>query len=219
MEAMESAALSWNTMKHFALLRRISASLPDWLTIMIAPAMEGVVKLQKMLVAQIVELIKYPERLKDTSHPVIYEALLAPDAFKGVRPNLELHELYHESLSLVFGATDTTSTSLVQGTYHLLEKPELAERLQKELKEAWPVLDQIYGTNLESLEKLPYLTAVCKESLRMAPHITSGFIRIVPPGGRKVGGTFIPEGVSQTRCHTFASRRSLDHLGLKISPD
>jgi len=110
-----------------------------------------------------------PIKAAGNTHPVIYETLLAPDEKKGTP--LAVPELYHESLGLVFGATDTRSTTLVTGTYFLLQNPEKAEKLKKELKDACPTLSDS-SPGLEALEKLPYLSAVCKESLRMAPHIT-----------------------------------------------
>lgn len=192
MEAMEAASLSWSAMKHFAAFRTISYSLPGWLTILMAPAMEGVVKLQEILTVQIKDLIANPYKLQETSHPVIYENLLTQDEKKGTPLNFS--ELYHESLSLLFAGMDTTSTTLVIGTYLLLTHPEKAERLQMELKDAWPSLSGPQ-LGLEQLEKLPYLTAICKESLRMAPHISTGFLRVIPASGKKIGGTFIPGGV------------------------
>jgi cytochrome P450 len=48
----------------------------------------------------------------------------------------------------------------------------------------------------EELVKLPYLTAVIEEGLRIFPSAPIGFVRTVPAGGDTVSGHFIPEGVS-----------------------
>jgi hypothetical protein len=39
--------------------------------------------------------------------------------------------------------------------YHLLQNPPARRRLEAELREAWPVLDEV--PSYEVLEKLPYL--------------------------------------------------------------
>ena len=48
------------------------------------------------------------------------------------------------------------------GTYHLLRNPEAKQRLEDEVRTAWPDLDQ--APSYEELEKLPFLASalVCK---------------------------------------------------------
>ncbi|KAL4867824.1 hypothetical protein BDV12DRAFT_186378 [Aspergillus spectabilis] len=60
----------------------------------------------------------------------------------------------------------------------------LQERLFEELSSADPD---------SPLDKLPYLDAVVKESLRCAPPIPMSFPRYVPAGGRTIDGYFVPE--------------------------
>lgn len=190
-EALLALSDSWCAMKHFPILQKIN-SLPTWLTLRIAPAMRGLVEYQTALQVQIKDLIAIPVKLQQSSHPIIYETLLADDADKGTP--LNFMELDHEAQSLVAAGVDTTAVTLVTGTYKLLQTPSKAAKLKSELKSAWPSLSRT-PPSLEALEKLPYLSAVIKESLRMAPHITGGFPRVVPDGGKTVGGSFIPGGV------------------------
>jgi len=44
--------------------------------------------------------------------------------------------------------------------------------------------------------KLPYLSAVIEEGLRMAPPVPSGLPRVVPADGGMVCGEWLPGGVS-----------------------
>jgi cytochrome P450 len=190
-EAFLALSDSWCAMKHFPVLQKIN-SLPTWLTIRLAPAMRGLVEYQTALQVQIRDLISNPEKLQQSSHPIIYETLLADDADKGTP--LDFMELDHEAQSVVAAGVDTTAVSLVTGTYMLLKDPSKVAKLKQELKSAWPSLAST-PPGLEALERLPYLAAVIKESLRMAPHITAGFPRVVPFGGKTIGGIFIPGGV------------------------
>jgi cytochrome P450 len=59
-----------------------------------------------------------------------------------------------------------------------------------------------------SINRLNYLQAVIQETLRLAPPITNGFPRQVPPEGAVVDGSFIPGGV----CLTATILSIIDHL-------
>lgn len=57
-----------------------------------------------------------------------------------------------------------------------------------------------------SLEDLPYLDAVIKEALRLAPPIPMSFPRYVPKGGRIIDGYHIPEGTIVS-CQPYSVHR------------
>jgi len=154
--------------------------------------MKGLIEYQSALQVQIKDLLANPEKLQSSSHPIIYETLLADDKEKGTP--LNFMELDQEAQSVVAAGVDTTAVTLVTGTYMLLRNPEIAAELKQELKTAWPSLAST-PPGLEVLERLPYLSAVIKESLRMAPHISAGLPRVVPEGGTTIGGVFVPGGV------------------------
>jgi cytochrome P450 len=166
--------------------------------------------LPQMYVNQIDEILRNPGSLENTPHKIIYHALLDPDANKGRALPSRL-SLRQEAGALLNAGSDSTSISATTITYHVLRDPEVQQRLVKELRTAWPVLEEV--PRYEVLEKLPYLasphnrrsfssnpkqllqTAVIKEGLRMFP---GGFTlpRVVPPEGTVIAGTFIPGGVS-----------------------
>ena len=58
----------------------------------------------------------------------------------------------------MFGGGDTTANVIMYGTFYLLKHPVLAERLKKELREAWPDLER--QPSLKDLENLPYMVSV-----------------------------------------------------------
>ena len=81
---------------------------------------------------------------------------------------------------------DTTGDGLCFLLWEL-SRPENArfqERLYEELRTA---------DNNTPLDKLPYLDAVVKEGLRIAPPIPMSFPRYVPSGGKLIAGYFVPE--------------------------
>lgn len=159
--------------------------------------------LREMYMNQIDEILRNPGSLENTPHKIIYHSLLDPDANKG-RPLPSRLSLRQEAGALLNAGSDSTSISATTITYHVLHNPKVQQRLVKELRTAWPVLEEV--PRYEVLEKLPYLTAVIKEGLRMFP---GGFTlpRVVPPEGAMIAGTFIPGGTVVGQC-TLCVHRS-----------
>ncbi|KAH9998279.1 cytochrome P450 [Russula vinacea] len=89
------------------------------------------------------------------------------------------------------------------GVYHLLRNPEAKQRLVDEVRTAWPVLDE--APSYEELEKLPFLTAVIKETLRIAVPTPAGLPRVVPPSGAVLSGVDIPGGTVVSQSALFVS--------------
>ncbi|KAH7913646.1 cytochrome P450 [Hygrophoropsis aurantiaca] len=98
-------------------------------------------------------------------------------------------ELMGQMSTLVFAAMDTTSGALARTFLTLAEHPEAQEKLRQELIQARAekgVLDH------DDLVGLPYLDAVCRETLRLYPPVT-GVLRaprqdIVLPFGNPIKG-------------------------------
>lgn len=81
-------------------------------------------------------------------------------------------ELLAQVNLFLFAGTDTTSSGLSRILHTLALYPEAQSRLREELINAGaPDADSDYDT----LDRLPYLEAVCRETLRLFPPIR--FIR------------------------------------------
>ena len=70
----------------------------------------------------------------------------------------------HLSRVLVIAATDTTSSALSRILHLLSLHPETQDKLRDELKEACEDYEELTHDQLVSL---PYLEAVCRETLRL----------------------------------------------------
>ncbi|KAI0056944.1 cytochrome P450 [Artomyces pyxidatus] len=77
-------------------------------------------------------------------------------------------EIMGQMASLSFAATDTTSTALARIFFMLAQHPDAQEKLRHELDDALAV-SGANSLGYDELGDLPYLDAVCKETLRMFP--------------------------------------------------
>lgn len=119
-----------------------------------------------------------------------------PEAFRG-KSLPSAGSLYEEGQALMFGGADTVGNTLMVGTFHLLKQQEAYQKLKDELLAFWPKLST-QEPGLRNLERLPYLNAVIKESLRLSSGVTSGLLRVVPAPGATITGLQIPSDVSSS---------------------
>lgn len=82
-------------------------------------------------------------------------------------------ELRDELMSLMFAGSETTATAMSWTLYWVHRLPEVREKLLKELETLGDSPDPM------TIFRLPYLTAVCNETLRIHPVAMLTFPRVV----------------------------------------
>ena len=65
--------------------------------------------------------------------------------------------LRQESAAILSAGSDSTSIAATTVSYHVLHNPEVQQRLVKELRSAWPILEEV--PRYEVFEKLPFLAS------------------------------------------------------------
>ncbi|KAF0319193.1 cytochrome P450 [Colletotrichum asianum] len=102
----------------------------------------------------------------------------------------------HEAESLIGAGLETTAWTLALGSFYILHNPEVYAKLQSELASAIPDATQI--PPWATLETLPYLTAIVKETLRMGMGVIERLVRINrnPANPWVYKGTVIPANVA-----------------------
>ena len=101
-------------------------------------------------------------------------------------------ELHLNMSLLAVAGVETSAATLCAATNYLLRDLASYKRLTEEIR--FNIRDRKELT-AEKLSKLPYLTAVLLEALRLCPPSADSARRIVPSGGDTVCGEIIPEGV------------------------
>lgn len=100
----------------------------------------------------------------DEAERISDEELIGQMSYVG-SSQLEVRVTYRCYCStLLFAAFDTTSSALARILYLLAEHPEVQEKLRKEITEARREKGNL---DYDDLVGLPYLEAVCRETLRV----------------------------------------------------
>ncbi|KAE8372926.1 putative benzoate 4-monooxygenase cytochrome P450 [Aspergillus bertholletiae] len=177
---------------HVPWLMRFTYSLPDWANKLLAPAMSGTLDFRRDLSRQ-VEAIR---RGQDKSHETVTHRTVFHELLESKLPPNELkhNRLRDEAFSLVTAASGTTASCLRGTAYHIAANPHIWERLHNELKSAIP--DPSNPPSLAELEKLPYLSAVVQEGLRLCDPVTHRISRQFPDKTLNCNGYVIPPGTT-----------------------
>ncbi len=110
-------------------------------------------------------------------------------------------ELRDELMTLLFGGHETTASALAWAFYWIHQLPEVRDKLLKELE---TLGDQPEPTDIA---RLPYLNAVCSETLRIYPILLFTFVRIVKSPIEIMGDHFEP-GTILAPCIYLTHHRS-----------
>ncbi|KXN82787.1 Cytochrome P450 3A6 [Leucoagaricus sp. SymC.cos] len=103
----------------------------------------------------------------------IISILMRANATASEEDRLTDSEVIGQVSSLVFAGMDTTSSALSRIFQLLATHPDAQQRLREEIREA-----QMNGQlNYDQLVTLPYLDAVCRETLRVFPPVNLAFLR------------------------------------------
>lgn len=97
-----------------------------------------------------------------------------------------------EAVAYIVAGSGTTSTTLTYLVWAVAQRPAMQEKLVAELA----VLSDDF--TYDDLQHIPYLDHLIDETLRLYGPAAGGLPRIVPPGGRTLGGHFVPEGLTVT---------------------
>ncbi|MCJ1457978.1 hypothetical protein MMC28_008347 [Mycoblastus sanguinarius] len=177
--------------KQFGWFEPMMRSLPKWLAKIMNPQMASFMKYQDERRAQVVQVKANLEAgIKPTGQRTIfYDILTNPQV--GPEEKTTRH-LMNEAQVLVAAGTVSTGHTLSTTTFHVLDNPEILCKLQDELKTVMPNADA--SPSWTQLERLPYLTAVIKEGLRIGYGFPHRMQRVSPDVALQFHDWTIPVG-------------------------
>lgn len=120
----------------------------------------------------------------------IFHQLLDPNATEGhVVPAVE--DLTDEAFTILSAAADTTGHALATTVFHVLSDARVYRTLSLELSD---VSQDSTPPSFTILEKLPYLTGVIKEGLRLSYGVPGRLPRTIEEPVAELGGYTVPKG-------------------------
>ncbi|KAH6609558.1 hypothetical protein Trco_002904 [Trichoderma cornu-damae] len=172
----------------FTVLWRVASSLPPFMLKCLGVSF--VFDFQQDCKNMLLDLIKQKETKNLPPHPTtMLDSLIAAAEDKSA-PMLSIRDLTSEVVVLLFAGAEAASLTLTLGTYHLLEDRDMLLKLQTELSAV--MADKRTLPPLAALQRLPYLTGVIKEALRVAHGAPGKLPRITPQEGATLCGQRIP---------------------------
>ncbi|KAJ7209382.1 cytochrome P450 [Mycena haematopus] len=102
----------------------------------------------------------------------IISILMKENSNASTKDRLSETEILGQLNLLVFASTDTTSAALARTLHLLAHNPDVQMKLRQEVNEIQIDQEHYDLTYDELTSKLPYLDAVCRESLRLHPPIS-----------------------------------------------
>ena len=109
-------------------------------------------------------------------------------AESGTKAELTDDAIRSEVANMIIAGTDTTAVALTYIIWAVVKRPELRKRLEEEVAKLPPNFKD------EDVERLPLLTQVIEETLRLYNPGAAPLQRAVPRGGTTLLGLYLPEG-------------------------
>ncbi|KAL1989662.1 hypothetical protein VTN49DRAFT_6859 [Thermomyces lanuginosus] len=176
------------------ILPTLKAIPPSWVAVA-DPGMGMVLGYYKACEAKIREIMNDKERSiekakqKMSTLPTLFHELLDANLPPEEKSFARLSE---ECQSIVGAGTETTAHALEVICFHLLDNPDKLQKLREELDHLNP--DRKATIPLCELEKLPYLSSVVLEGLRLSYGVGTRLQRIAPTETLRYAEYTIPPG-------------------------
>ncbi|EQB51421.1 hypothetical protein CGLO_09036 [Colletotrichum gloeosporioides Cg-14] len=162
-----------HTFCHFPWVGTLLALAPPWAVKTFIPSLTEMWDKQMMWIEKVEEIrnSKNPDSAKNT----IFEGILnskLPDEEKTIP------RLAHEAQLVVFAGEGTTAYTLQAAIYQLLANPTVFHKVKAEIIAALPDPEEV--PSFAKVEKLPYLSAIIQETVRLHPGVVSRLPRVSP---------------------------------------
>ncbi|KAH8649184.1 cytochrome P450 monooxygenase [Xylariales sp. PMI_506] len=181
-------AMIFSVVRQATILTQITYVWPGvqyWLRVFAGKAIDDQIREYETLVKEKVA----KRRELGTSRPDIMEAMIRGGS-TGTDKLTDI-EIETNARTLIMAGSETTATTLSGATFLLCTHPEVLHRLTEEVRSTFASEAEITFT---SVQKLKYMLAVLRETMRVFPAAAGEIPRVIPPAGKFICGKFLPGG-------------------------
>jgi hypothetical protein len=107
---------------------------------------------------------------------------------------LTVDEIEAECYAPIGAGSDTTSVAIRGVVLYVTTNPHVYIKLMDEISHFEETKGLSTPVSFKECQEMPYLSAVCREVLRLNSPVGTPFPRLVPKGGETLCGYFLPEG-------------------------
>ncbi|KAL1596304.1 hypothetical protein SLS60_008949 [Paraconiothyrium brasiliense] len=136
-------------------------SIPDFITEWLQPAAKPLLKFKRDQRDVIARYLKGEDVKVNDANKTIFQEILGSKLPPEDKTQQRLED---EAQIVVGGGVETTAFALAIAAFHIINKPEIYERLHADLVKAFPNCTTL---ELQPLEQMPYLKACIMEAVRM----------------------------------------------------
>ncbi|OJJ66524.1 hypothetical protein ASPBRDRAFT_69666 [Aspergillus brasiliensis CBS 101740] len=183
--------------RFFPFIPTLTKALPIRLMRLVRPELSNIYDMQEQIARQSDEALSREGAAKQKT---IYHALSDPSVPASERSVARLRD---ESFIVLLGGTESTAATLTFATYHLLRNKDMYIKLRQELQQVMP--KPTSEADWAQLERLPYLTAVVNEALRLGAAALRP-ARVAPTEALSYNGYEIPPGTPVSTISYFVHR-------------
>lgn len=174
-------------------LQRPMQGMPVWLAKALNPIVAGMLEMVEVTRLDVERVVRDIADGVRPERETIFHTVLDGERLK--EHGVEVPSVQHmvdESFGFLGAASETVGNAMSMCAFHVLYNPEIHQRLRRELVQAFPDPNKM---GFLALEKLPYMTAVVKEGLRLAFGVLHPLPRVAPTTV-EFNGRVLPKGVS-----------------------
>ncbi|KAK3321501.1 cytochrome P450 [Cercophora scortea] len=174
--------------------------VPDWLIVRVFPKFQMWLDSNELIRKAVTEVRKEISQGIKPARRTIFHELIDTPVTNLTDPNADgrkQHQtlsdefVFADAINVTGAGAETTGSTANRAIFEVLSNPVIYHTLKAELTQAFPNPEAM---SLPALEKLPYLSGVIKEGLRLNPGLPGHLPRVVPASGASFNGIGIPPG-------------------------
>ncbi|KAJ5782303.1 hypothetical protein N7457_004077 [Penicillium paradoxum] len=199
-DAVNGLMVMFHINRFFPFLLTIFRNVPPSLVRWLQPAMGDLFDLKVRLRQQAGDALEKQSlrKLDSETRPNIFDSLTSLDLPEEERT---LDRLEDESALLLGAGTETTARAIAMSMFYLIREKDIMAKLRAELKTVLPT--PLSKAAWVDLEKLPYLTGVVNEGLRLSHGMTARLARVSPTEPMIYRDWVIPAGTPVSQSNYF----------------